>query len=510
MINSHDQNPDMGARPITDPAALDRPAGSVFPRSFIDRDGQGNLVIGGEAGKELQGRLDNLQYIPAMATGIPDVEIAHPVPVPTGRAPGVDQNLPDVGQTQQQIDREKVGERVSESSQTIQSADSRQALADQAVAKDKEKSAQDELAKAEAAALKAQYDLDTANAGLDSQALAAKSLALNRAAADVRDAQARYEAQAAEYASQPPQTFWGSKSMAQKMAAAEAISLGSIGQALTGSGDNVGLLLIDRQLKEFDNSLQRRHEAEERHLSSLKTGISSVKDASDIEISALEARMLAARARLSQTYGQAILTAKTDKVKATAMHNKAVLDGQMAEIRRKSAERYEREAKSKVTKYEMENIVNPNGKPLTAEQSRSYVLYQNAKGNLDQVKGFNPAEPANAMALQKYFRSEGFQSSISELPLVGKFKEAVAYQALMKPLDELQRTNPQAAAYVRAAVGAMMPLLYKTTGAAVSKDELLRKMQETLGDHASSPAAFAQAQTNLYGQVRTLGESVYK
>jgi hypothetical protein len=115
----------------------------------------------------------------------------------------------------------------------------------------------------------AKQELDTARL-IDANDYANKAQKLYDEAAANRAAMAKeIEVKRLELASMKPETFWGSKSAADKIMLALSVGLGAWGQAEIG-GQNIGLELLKRNMDEHDSLQKQRFSQVERELSLLQ------------------------------------------------------------------------------------------------------------------------------------------------------------------------------------------------------------------------------------------------
>lgn len=138
--------------------------------------------------------------------------------------------------------------------------------------------------------------------------------------------QAALDNRITEFANQKNETFWGSKSAGDKVAASISVGLGSLGQALLGSKENVGMALLKRNMDEFANNQQAEYNRQLKGLENQKLSIDQKMDAKKMLKMNFDAQSLAATEKVKAALGQAVQLAKLPEIAAKAQKMQADLD----------------------------------------------------------------------------------------------------------------------------------------------------------------------------------------
>lgn len=241
---------------------------------------------------------------------------------------------------------QKVGSESTTKTQQIQSQESKDAAGALAQSqKDSQAATQMELkAVADEANLKAQVDKE------DQEAIAT----VENARAQVQmDNQAKLQTQladidtkVAELANFRPESFWGSKTASDKVAASLSIGLGAFGQALLGSGQNIGQVLLERNMQEFDRNQQMQYNSKLKQIEGMRTSMSVKRDLAEDAEKTFDAQKLAARAHIQANNAKALAMAKTPSVQAAIMQRQAKLDQDVAKAQAEIASKYEQRVTS--------------------------------------------------------------------------------------------------------------------------------------------------------------------
>lgn len=153
---------------------------------------------------------------------------------------------------------------------------------------------------------------------------------LSEADKQIADTQRELDTRITEFANQKPETFWGSKTEGDRIAAAVSVGLGSLGQALLGSKENVGMVLLKRSMDEFEAGQKEIYNRQLKSLENQKLSIDQKLAAKSSLKFTYDAKMLAATEKVKQQWAIAMQQAKTPEIVAKAQKASAMLDSQAA------------------------------------------------------------------------------------------------------------------------------------------------------------------------------------
>ncbi len=258
--------------------------------------------------------------------------------------------------------REKSGSTSNTTNTTVESQASRDAMAAQGMAVEDQQMALAAQTKAQEGIDKVQAEHEEkkaeAKAAVATAEIKAQEIRLAKIAEDIQKRDDAY----AKLSNQPPETFWGSKSESDKITAAISVGLGAIGQAMLGSGENVGSMLLKRNMEEFSNNQRLKYEKELKRIDGMNISIADKRKMSDDLYALKDARELAELEQINKTYAKAIHTAKMPKLQADLMQRSAALNAQFAEKQAAQAARYDAKHSQTVTKDVIQMVKASNTK----------------------------------------------------------------------------------------------------------------------------------------------------
>lgn len=204
--------------------------------------------------------------------------------------------------------------------------------------------------------------------------------------------QAALDNRITEFANQKNETFWGSKTEGDRIAAAVSVGLGSLGQALLGSKENVGMALLKRNMDEFANNQQAEYNRQLKGIENQKLSIDQKMDAKKMLKMNFDAQSLAATEKVKAALGQAVQLAKLPEIAAKAQKMQADLDASASLKRADIFKDYAETRKTVATKQAYQQLasgISPDQRKASlqsAEEMRKGLVKKlNAVNILDKV-----------------------------------------------------------------------------------------------------------------------------
>lgn len=437
----------------------------------------------------------------AIPQGVADVNgmVAPPItpPVTPAGGPSADDKLAAAKvilgtDTAPEMVDKVVGKTSTTTSQQAQSPESVQAAADLEKAQADAQAATDMELKAAAE----QSDVEAKIAEQDNNVIATVENARAAAQAENRikfeSAIADIDSRVAELSNFKPETFWGSKSTADKITAALSVGLGAYGQALLGSGSNIGQVLLDRNMSEFDRNQQMEYNNKLKTIQNMKGSLEMKQQLAEDAEKTFDAKKLAARAQVQSANAKALAMAKTPQVQAGIMQRQAKMDADIAGKQAEIASKYE--AKTSVTKDEdiikqmaRQPGMDRNGQPLKLSegQNKARLAFSSIVGANEALKGVDLEKLSQDPSYTEYFKHQNSRSALGSTPWAGQTLAGVSDMLGGTPEEALARRSPEAARAVNAMTAWTQGVLRFKTGATIGKDEAAAEMKTywpVLGD----------------------------
>ena len=237
------------------------------------------------------------------------------------------------------------------------------------------------------AAAKAQIQLDKAETAKrieEADALASVQEARGRAYKDMMeninsDIKTR-DGLVADLVNQKPETFWGSKSFGDKLSAAISVGLGSYGGAMLGNGQNVGSMLLERQMNEFQQYQKQNFEARQKQIENSTADIHDKQAMMKDLGMQYDAMQIAAQQRVASKYEDILQNARSPGIMAAAQKAKADKDMEIAKLQLESADKYAVEHHVKMEQDVVRNVAAGNTyDPKLIEQEAAELTKQKAE-----------------------------------------------------------------------------------------------------------------------------------
>lgn len=285
-----------------------------------------------------------------------------------------------------------------------------------------------------------------------------------------------------EYASQPWQSYWGSKDTGDKVMLALAVGLGALSQSQIG-GQNLAMSFIQSNIDDHNKAQSERFRQLEAQLNSTQAGSVQSQQVLKSQFDNLVASKAAAYDQLDKQL--AAISAKTnvESARVGAEKLRAELDlknsKELFDMEKELAARTTKRIDifdTKTVKGNPLSFVRADGQPMTEAQSKEYKAFVNSAEAIKDMEmledqGYtNTTQFANLnKAMIGEFRDLGaLKGPVEGALLLAKFDSAVARASAGDPSTQL---------YVRSLRKAMVDKLRLDSGASISPSEYFTFMQ---------------------------------
>lgn len=143
-----------------------------------------------------------------------------------------------------------------------------------------------------------------------------------------------------ELASMDRKDFWGSRSEGQRWATALSIGLGSFGQALTGSGQNVGSVILQQRIDQFNRIQDQQFDQKKAEIEGLRMSASKRKEMLAAYEKEFDARKLSELSKIEAELKPRIAAAKTPQMQAKLMRDYSAIEDNKAKTIADIADKY--------------------------------------------------------------------------------------------------------------------------------------------------------------------------
>lgn len=378
------------------------------------------------------------------------------------------------------VDR-KVGSTSTSTSTTEMSDASRQALSDIQAAQGAYAAAAEDEKKAVAEQGKAEALLAERKARADAAIYEAQAQARQEVIQGVQLDLDEIANKEADLINQKSETFWGSKSESDKITAALSVGLGSFAQALTGSGQNVGMVMLQRNMSEFDARQKQQFEARKAQIAGMRANIDTKRQLMNDAEKVYDAQRLAATARIEGELGTAARMAKTATVQAAIGQKQAQFAQQGAQMRAQLAQKYETTRTTQASEDVYKKVtkipgMTRDGKPMNVEQAKALGFYSRMKDAQENVRLLGAeTELVKDGAISKYFRNLEKIEAYKAIPFAGPIMNAAMYEGGFTPEDTLRRAGRDQYNYINQARNFTAAVLRRESGAAISPKEFVEQ-----------------------------------
>lgn len=274
---------------------------------------------------------------------------------------------------------QKTGETSTTTTKTTPSPESLQAVESMKQADLDAKAASDADAVAADELGKVQYEKAQAHANVVYSVENARAEVRQEKMGELQTTMQDLDNRVTELSNYQPETFWGSKSMADKITAGISVGLGAYGQALLGSGSNIGQVLLERNMGEFDRNQKAQYDAKLQGIQNMRADVQVKRQLVDDLDKTFDAQKLAANAQVDGKYAKAEAMAKTMQVKAGIGQRRAALAQKNAKDMADVTSKWE----TKITTTEQKDVIQ-----RIARQNSPEVLKSNTK-QIDDILAQN-------------------------------------------------------------------------------------------------------------------------
>jgi hypothetical protein len=326
---------------------------------------------------------------------------------------------------------------------------------------------------------------------------------------------AEIDTKVAELANYKPESFWGSKSTADKIGASIAVGLGSFSQAVMGGGQNIGMMLLNRQMDEFDNSQKVQYQNKLNQIQNMRASLNEKEQlAADLE-KTFDAQKLAARAQVQSQFAKASAMAKTPQVQAAILQKQAQFDQNVAKIHAETAAKYEARSTETTEKDILQHMqrqpgTDKNGNPikLSAENDKARLAYADVAAGNQALKGTDVEKLTLTPQFQKFLSSKNLESKLGSVPYVGNSLVGLGDALHGTSEQYIAETDPEAAKMNAAIQSWTRGVIRYKSGAAIAvKEEADERNQywPALGDTPDIIKQKAAARKEIEKAIRQAG-----
>lgn len=517
----------MPINPIDAPVgSIPNPIDEISQNSVYNDMGLGFATPGNTATNQLDLSADpSIQ--PMAPTGIsapvvldpPATGAAAPVEVPTDEVKGPSDALKDaaaahvlgVDPTDDGLVDKKVGETSTKTTTTQPTAEGKAALGEITAAQNEVKDASKMAEDGVDNQAKIEADFREADAKAIGAIRTAQVAQQQSNAAKFQATIDQIDQRVAELANYKPETFWGSKSTSDKIAASLSVGLGSFAQSLTGSGQNVGTMLLNRQMDEFDKNQQMQYKAKMDGIQNMKMSLDEKQKLATELDKNYDTQILASRAQVSSMFARQMAMAKTPMVKAQIMKQDAEFQQktakEKADISEKWATKIENDSKHEINeRVKAAAGLTMQGKPLNENQQKAVSFYGQMRQAQQAIAQLDEQGIANRGHLTTAVRLKQAADSYSKIPGIGNAMKGIMESHGHSPTDELKTSDPEAYNYLTQAQPFINGILRQESGAAISQEEFTKAYEQYFPVQGDGPKEIQQkaerraiATKNMYG-----------
>lgn len=445
---------------------------------------------------------------------LPTPEAAPALPEVTPHDVATARQLNDANVQPEMVDK-KVGEEKSTSTQQVQSDASRQAQSEIGAAQAAEHAATQMELKSVQDQANVDADIKKADNDVIAQVETARAATQANNQVKFQNALSEIDGKVAELANYKPETFWGSKSTADKIGASISVGLGSFAQAVMGSGQNVGTMLLNRQMDEFDTSQKAQYQNKLNQIQNMRASLNEKEQLADKLDKTFDAQKLAARAQVQSQFAKASAMAKTPQVQAAIMQKQAAFDRDVGKIHEEIASKYEQKISTTTEKDVIQHVklqpgMGKDGKPLklTDGNAKARIAMADIIAGNKGLQGIDLEKVSQSPAFQTYLESKNNETNLSQVPFAGQ--TLVGVGNLMSGTDEeyLAKTDPVAAQAANAMDSWTRGVIRYKSGAAIAHKEQNEERNQywpSLGDTPATLKEKADARTEIEKAMREAG-----
>ncbi len=314
----------------------------------------------------------------------------------------------------------------------------------------------------------------------EGQKIAAESQRLyNQAEAERQYYRDEIMAKRQELASMKPESFWGSKSGADKIMLALSVGLGAWGQAEIG-GANIGFELLKRNMDEHDSLQKQRFNQVEKELTLLQNYSVDSQRVINNQFTSLKALELAQKDKLDATLGALESRSKTESARMKIIEARTRLQ---TEITQKQAE-LEKDLLPRTvnTRFITDKVGIPDarapyqfdGTPMDVDQrKRHQVVLVGGDAEHEMAQLEDKAQITKTEAYAEYYKTKQRHLELFASGKMGNelYSSAKALMDADPELRAILAANPDLQTYDRALNQYNEEVLRGKTGAAIAANE---------------------------------------
>lgn len=293
---------------------------------------------------------------------------------------------------------------------------------------------------------KVQAKVDEIDARIMQQSEAAKANVKYQGVLELQGILTRIDQKQVELANLKPEKFWGSKSMSDKIASAVSIGLGSFGAALTGSGQNIGQVLLERQMSEFDRAQEQKFASAVKEIEGMRISAKDKAALIDDKMEILDSIRLSKLAQTKSLYTRQLQMAKTPGVAAKIQQDILKIDNQVLQSQQAVAQHYEKKVQSQETKnvykmMEKQAGTDANGKPikLTEQNNKARAAYADMATATQSMKGLDIEKLVTSPEYQTYLQTSRANNAVEAIPYFGPMAAQVNNLVFGSPKENLAK-----------------------------------------------------------------------
>lgn len=288
-----------------------------------------------------------------------------------------------------------------------------------------------------------------------------------------------------EYASQPWQSYWGSKEAGDKIMLGLAVGLGALGQAQIG-GQNLAMAFLQSNIDDHNKSQAERFRMLEAQLSAAQTNNVQSQQAIKAQFDNLVANRAAAYDQLDKQLAAISAKSHVQKVQVGAEKFRAELNlkanKELFEMENELSARTTNRTDiftGKTVKGNPLSFVRADGQPMTEAQSKEYKMFLNVAPALKDVEALEDQGLTNTQGysnMKKALVNESRDLGALKGPVEG----ALMLARFDSAVDRASAGDPALQLYMRSVRKIMVDKLRLDSGASIAPSEYLAFIQTYL------------------------------
>ncbi len=288
-----------------------------------------------------------------------------------------------------------------------------------------------------------------------------------------------------QFAEQPWNSFWGSKSTGDKVILGLAVGLGALGQAHVG-GQNVAMSVLQSGIDDYNKQQDLKFKAFESQLNAAQQYSVQSQQAIKVQYENLMASKMAAYDQLDKQL--AVISAKTNVPSAQikAEQARAALSLKANKDRFEMEKEYDARTTNRLDIFDTKTIahdprrfIKSDGQPMNEGQSKEYKAFLNSAPAIKDMEELEKTGIANTDEFANYKKS-----LLNEMRDFGVIKGPAEVAAWMARFDSMSTrasaNQPSLVLYNRALRKAMVDKLRLDSGASIAESEYATFIQTYL------------------------------